>query len=348
MNQLEIDFLPVGEGEKSGDAIAMRFGSFDEGTQRVVIIDGGDKAAGEKLVELVKTHYQTDKVDLVISTHPDADHTSGLRIVLEELNVTSLWMHLPWEHSERIRDLFVDGRITDESLKERLRKAYRYAYELEGLAEQNGVTIYEPFAGHKAGNLFTVLSPSEDYYEELLTTSLKTPATKGMTGVFESIKTFSHKAINWISETLEQGTLDDSGETSSENNSSAIVLFEFDNYKFLFTGDAGIPSMERAIEYCNENNISLDDLNIIQVPHHGAQRNIGPTIIKSVNAELAIVSASQNAPKHPSYKVTNEFHRNGIPVFTTEGSFLNYRQNCDLREGLVAVSPLGFKPEVQE
>ena len=38
----QIDFLPVGDGAKSGDAIAMRFGDFSDAMKTfVVVIDGG-------------------------------------------------------------------------------------------------------------------------------------------------------------------------------------------------------------------------------------------------------------------------------------------------------------------
>jgi hypothetical protein len=48
----EIDFLPVGEGEDSGDAIALRFGSLfgPRSEQTVVVIDGGFKESAEGLV----------------------------------------------------------------------------------------------------------------------------------------------------------------------------------------------------------------------------------------------------------------------------------------------------------
>ena len=47
----EIDFLAVGEGEKSGDAIALRFGSLltDPPQQTVFVIDGGFKDSGQAL-----------------------------------------------------------------------------------------------------------------------------------------------------------------------------------------------------------------------------------------------------------------------------------------------------------
>lgn len=351
-NQIEIDFHPVGTGEKSGDAITMRFGNFESGKQYVVVIDGGDKESGNSIVEHIREHYNSEKVDLVISTHPDSDHTSGLRIVLEEMEVDNVWMHLPWGHSDRIRDLFSDGRITDESLKERLRKAYRYAYELEKLAIENGIDIHEPFAGTKTSeNIFRVLGPTEEYYEELLTDSAKTPdkSTEGLAGtLIESIKVFSQKAIEWIAETLEVGTLDDTGETSTENNSSVVILFEFDGKKILFTGDAGMPALTNVLEYCESNSIVISDIDLMLIPHHGAQRNISPELIKSFSPNLAVVSASLNAPKHPSYKVTNEFHRNGIGVWTTEGDIINYVHNCKMRDGFSRTDPIGFKQKVQK
>ena len=90
----EIDFLPVGNGEKSGDAIAFRLGNLygERSEQMVVVIDGGFRETGETLVEHIKKYYDTTHVDLVISTHPDADHTAGLKVVLEQMTVSELWM----------------------------------------------------------------------------------------------------------------------------------------------------------------------------------------------------------------------------------------------------------------
>ena len=121
----EIDFLAVGEESKSGDAIALRFGDFSniEGDQKVVVIDGGFSDSGEKLLDSIKKHYGADKIDLVVSTHPDADHIGGLHYILDNAEVKELWMHKPWEHIEGIADKFKDGRVTDASLGERLKES---------------------------------------------------------------------------------------------------------------------------------------------------------------------------------------------------------------------------------
>lgn len=354
MNQLEIDMLVVGEGEKSGDAIAYRFGNFsDKQKQYVVVIDGGSKDSGKELVNLIKTHYGTRFVDLVISTHPDSDHTSGLRVVMEELLVSQLWMHLPWNHSERIRNLFKDGRITDESLKKRLRNAYRYAYELEELAIEKGVEITEPFAGTNfLDGIIKVLGPTEEYYEELLVESAKSPETKneGLTGTtlgrtFSSLKA---SVLSWIEETFDVELLDESGETTAENNSSVVSLLTLDNKKHLFTGDAGIPALKNVIEYSDEQGIDISNLNWKQAPHHGSQRNISPSIMDAIKSKVVYISASRGAPKHPSFKVTNAYIRRGSSVFTTEETNILYRTNSPTRNGYGPLTAYNFKTQVQE
>ena len=72
----EVDFLPVGNGDTSGDAITVRWGM--PGNYQVMVYDGGTRDSGAAIVGHVKRHYQTTRVDYVVSSHPDADHASGL------------------------------------------------------------------------------------------------------------------------------------------------------------------------------------------------------------------------------------------------------------------------------
>src|SRR2546426_4890870 len=97
----EVDFLPVGDS-KSGDAILLRFGNLygARHEQTVVLIDGGYTDTGEAIVQHVNRYYSTNEIDLIISTHPDADHTAGLEVVIEKCIVRALWMHLPWNHTD--------------------------------------------------------------------------------------------------------------------------------------------------------------------------------------------------------------------------------------------------------
>ena len=65
---IELDFLQVGDGERSGDAIAQRYGNPLTGYD-VMIVDGGNKASGEELVRHVTGIYRTGTVQHVVNTH---------------------------------------------------------------------------------------------------------------------------------------------------------------------------------------------------------------------------------------------------------------------------------------
>ena len=148
----EVDFIGVGKESKSGDAIALRWDNLDGARtdQRVVLIDGGFKESGQEVVDHVKTHYRTDAVDLVVSTHPDQDHVNGLHVVLDELRVRQLWIHKPWEHNQGLTEQFVDDRVTDRSLGNRLQESLDSACELVEKSRStwdiNGGTLRGSFA----------------------------------------------------------------------------------------------------------------------------------------------------------------------------------------------------------
>lgn len=346
IEQLQIDFLPVDSGEKSGDAIAFRYGDFSHRSLfKVVIIDGGTMDSGHRLVDHIKQYYGTARVDLVICTHPDADHASGLRSVMNQCIVEELWIHKPWEHSPHISNLFHDGRITDNSLNERLKNAYNYAYELVTIAEEKGIAVREPFAGRKTNDgKITVLGPTTDYYRELIPNFTRSPKAKG---ILEKAYSSFQTATNLVLETLAIETLDEMGETSAENLSSAVTLLEFASKKYLFTGDAGINSMKRVITYCIENKLDISSIEFMQVPHHGSKRNISPSILNNIKCKSAFVSASKHAPKHPAKKVTNALKRRGAQVFKTGGKVLLHDLNAH-RNGWTTAVDIPFFNQVEE
>jgi beta-lactamase superfamily II metal-dependent hydrolase len=349
---IEIDFLAVGEGEKSGDAIALRYGnlfSSNRDDQTVVIIDGGTKDSGARLVQHVQKYYKTNVVDYVFLTHPDGDHASGLTEVIANMAVRALVMHQPWNHTKDICDLFKDGRITDNSLEIRIRKSLEAAHELEQLAIASKVPVVEAFqGGSTTDGVIHVLGPTKAYYQSLLPGFRRTPEAKQSFG-----SSFFQKATDAVTTVLESmrfETLTDTGETSAENNSSMILLISIEGEQFLFTGDAGIPALTSAADYCAWNGISLTNLSILQVPHHGSKRNVGPTILNRIIAKNAIISASAGgAPKHPAKKVTNALIRRGSMVFATQGQNIRfYRNAIPHPDWSGALTPVPFYDFVEE
>jgi len=323
----EIDFLPVGDGERSGEAIVFRCGNLSgpRNEQQIVIIDGGTKESGTELVKHIREYYNTNVADLVVSTHPDADHSAGLLAILENLKVGQLLMHLPWKHSDECRCLFKNGRITEGSLKKTLQASLQNAYDLEQIAREQGVPIIEPFSdsGRIRRDLI-VLSPSKSFYELQIANFRATPEPKPEVSFLQRAKTTVVEAGKKIIETLGFETLKDpeDNETSAENNSSVILLWNYNNGEefFLFCGDAGALALRKAIAVADTHGIDFRLVKFIQLPHHGSKHNVGPVLLDKIvgpklqeetKVKTAYVSVAKEDQKHPSRKVANAFRRRG-------------------------------------
>lgn len=365
----EVDFLPVGDGEKSGDAICVRFGNLltgDRSQQFVMVIDGGTGEVGEKVVEHVKQVYGTDLVDLVVSTHPDNDHVAGLRTVVEKLSVRRLWMHRPWLRAGELKPLFERASLRSTSgLKQAIREALSTATELEALADARGVPIDEPFSDVElpfADIGIRVLGPTQGYYAQLLPQFRETPAPAGGLAsaraiILESMRrgaaVLAKVAEAWDIETLADPPED---ATSAENNSSVVLTILTDGRRLLFTGDAGVPALMQATEMAERSGISLPSCNFVQVPHHGSRRNVGPTLLDrmlgpkgQVQCRMAFVSCAPKSDKHPSARVTNAFQRRGAKgcVTATKGNKVCIGFDAPDR-GWGPATPVPFYTEVEE
>lgn len=316
----EVDFLPVGNGEKSGDRISFRIVNPITKEQKVFIIDGGFKDTADELINHIKTYYGTNKVDYVISSHPDSDHSGGLQVVLEKMEVANLIMHLPWEHAEDINSK-IKNNITNLNLENKLEKNLKLISDIEDLAREKNVNIIEPFAGTELfGGVIKILGPDKNYYKELLPHFDESIDPKKDLSLLGMTKRTIDATIKWIKDHPLINLLDDEDTTSVKNNSSTVILLQDDDKKVLFTADVGKRGLEKAIEYAHGQNIILSDLYLFDVPHHGSKRNLGKTAMSHIGAHIACISASKDSEKHPAKKVINHLSKMGIKWTTTKGS----------------------------
>lgn len=357
----EVDFLPVGNGSRSGDAIAVRYGY--PGSYKVMVYDGGTKESGQALVDHIKTHYRTTRVDYVVNSHPDGDHASGLSVVIEQLEVGELWMHQPWNYSSVIRDYFKDGRITHNSLEERLRKKMGAAHALEQLANEKGIPIFEPFQGSMIGD-FEVLSPEKDWYvHELIPEFSKSPEQKSESSVsfaaaMNSITEMARKALEWVAEHWHIESLREDVKTSAENESSVVMYGTIDGRGILLTGDVGVRGLHSAADYTESQGISIPaSLKFSQIPHHGSRNNVSTSALDRILGTRkaiddgdkkfsAFVSAAKESTTHPRKAVTNAFIRRGGSVVETRGVPVYHWHNMDSR-GWGSASIISFSGEVE-
>lgn len=355
----ELDFLPVGEATKSGDAILFRFwdetiGETEE-NQKVCLIDGGYAENGENIKKHIDKYYKTSTIDLVISTHPDLDHIGGLAYILENFTVKKLWLHRPWQEHlvNGLSDCFKDGRVTDNSIKNKLQEGLNKAYELEQLAISKNIPVEDPFTDLTAFNgIVTVLNPTIEYYKELLTEFRCTPEPTIKTNestIAKLVKNIKKIFENWAIDNLE-----DEPVTSAENNSSAVILLKITSSQYiLLTSDAGVPALSNVTEKLSEMGIK-DKIVYYQIPHHGSKHNINTKLLNNLIGNIvdegltinrgACVSVAKNSDyKHPSQAVINAFVRRGIKPSTTKGSNLcKHSSDIPTREGYSTAKQLEF------
>lgn len=79
---MQITFIDVG----AGDAIYIETPSGDD-----ILIDAGVASNGTKVVNYLKSQEKNMDLEYVISTHPDADHSGGLKYVFQKMKVKKFY-----------------------------------------------------------------------------------------------------------------------------------------------------------------------------------------------------------------------------------------------------------------
>lgn len=351
----EIDFIGIDEENvKSADAIAMRWEK-ENGSFVVGVYDGGTNEYGEALVDLLNQYYFNENeekvVDFVICSHSDMDHASGLKNIIENFTVKTLYMNRPWLYTEELLDLRADGRITGKSLEERLKQKYPYISALEELANQNKVNIKPAFQKEIIMDDLIILSPSKEFYLKCLVESDKTPLKKQAEAtftksIFESVKDKLCDVLElWDIETLHEDTA-----TSPENESSVILFGRMQSEDFLLTGDAGILALNEAARF-SEGKIDLTKCGFYQIPHHGSKHNVCPYVLdiivgnrqpRSLKPNKTAFVSSAKGSSYPRRIVVNAFIRRGCKVYSTNGKNIWHHYNMLDRKGYSELRELSF------
>ena len=349
----EIDFLNVGAKE-SGDAIPLRYSI--GGDTRIHVTDGGFQDTGDKIIKHIKTYYDNpSRIDAVIVTHPDGDHTGGLAKVIEHFNVSELWMLRPWLYAGELIDCFPRWR-NEKNLISQLKDVYSNIAELEEFAEQKMIRLRDPFQGSKIGE-FTVLSPTKKMYLNLVVESDKTPeATKGSANsLLGQERTTGARVVPcWGEENFS------SEETSPDNEMSVVQYANLCGQRILLTGDAGRGALAEAAAYAPWAGLTLPGIDRFQIPHHGSRRNVSTEILdcwlggklpdepEPANERFtAIISASKEDKDHPRKAVIRACIHRGARVCSNQDEDFYTYHNKPLRQGWHVASNLPY-PKDQE
>ena len=311
---VEVDFLPASQS-KSADAILIRVGTFSyenpaSNQQTVILIDSGYKECAETIKAHLCGYYGCRKphIDYVFITHPDRDHIAGFNALLddEDVSIGHVYIHDPWEHCTEIFKKDADGRRTRKSVERKIDEAFENLGDVLEKLDDRKIPHEAFFAGDYKfvdDYVVDVLGPSEDYYKSLVKDFvLEYCSSQGGESVYEEKPTLARPDDKSF---LREPT------TSPKNRTSMILLLS--RYTdgdqeplILFTGDAGVDSLERAYKHAAEDlTVNLQGLRKLQLPHHGSVKNVSRGVLRCFNAGSYIVSASTKEDQHPSKPLIN-------------------------------------------
>lgn len=102
-------------------------------------------------------------------------------------------------------------------------------------------------------------------------------------------------------------------EDSEENEKGLCVLASYNDYDVLITGD-----MSRDGELDVLGSISVPDIEVLMVGHHGSSTSCSAELLEQTRPEAAIISVGRNSYGHPTQAVLDRINEAGAACFRTD------------------------------
>lgn len=101
-----------------------------------------------------------------------------------------------------------------------------------------------------------------------------------------------------------------------ENTNSSVIYLNYNNYKFLFMGDASIKREKDILEKYN-----LSNIDFLKVGHHGSNTSSSEEFINEINPKHSIISVGKNNRYgHPKKSVLDTLKSSKIYRTDKDGS----------------------------
>ena len=105
-------------------------------------------------------------------------------------------------------------------------------------------------------------------------------------------------------------------EYDNENDNSNVIYFNYNDYKFLFMGDAGIEKEKDILDKYNLRNVDF-----LKIGHHGSNTSSSDLFINSINPKYSLISVGKNNRYgHPKDEVLETLKNSKIYRTDLDGS----------------------------
>ena len=113
----------------------------------------------------------------------------------------------------------------------------------------------------------------------------------------------------------------------NKDDNSSIIYLKFNNYKFLFMGDAGIEKEKDILDKYN-----LANIDVLKVGHHGSKTSSSKGFIDEIDPKYGVISVGKNNRYgHPNKEVLNNLDNSKIYRTDQDGSIMFKIKNNKLK-----------------
>lgn len=272
-SKLKVHYIDVGQGDAT-------FIFLPDGTK--MLIDSGTEEASDELVDYIHD-LGVSKIDYFILTHSDSDHSGGAEEVLEAFEVKTIY---------RPFQIAIDKNgnpIAEEDLSE---------YYLLNSEECNAVDTATYRGYIIAAHNETYTENGNTYDTQIVVSHDGLKINSLVSGENFSVEFFapfktSNTPLTSVDETT--GYPVDTYGTTNRNNISPIILLEYNETSFLFTGDAGTSVEEDLISSLSTTERDrFSNIDVYQAGHHGANNSNSQEFIDLTTPDYVVVSAGKN------------------------------------------------------
>ena len=294
VDDLTIHYLDVGQGDCT-------FICFPDGSN--MMIDASLSSKANHIIDYVKALGVT-QIDYFILTHSDNDHCGGAAKVFDAFEIKNIYR--PFEiamsanddtvpyKDEKLGSYYTSHKnekyslVTTEVYRKFITAAYNETYTENGSVKQSKVTV--SYDGIKI-----IINSGEEY----LTFEFFAPLTRSTTA-FDYAETRTHGYPTEIYDKDKDGNKVSSGYL--KNSCSGVMLLEYKEKSFLFTGDATETVEDAVIKSLSAaEKERFENVSVFQAGHHGAETSNSEELLNLIKPTYVVVSCGlNNKYKHPS------------------------------------------------
>lgn len=292
-NQLHLVFCDVGQG----DAVLITKG-FEQ-----ILIDGGPN---DKVLNCLANNmpFFDRTVEVIALTHPEADHLTGLLLVLDKYQV-NYFLTGPEGNESAVYQALIDKlEIEVRSLKCEAGIGSGKCDNPKFLTS-HFISSFSPPTSH----ITKVINPYSGDKIKLGDIILKTlwPEKNWIANKL------SNTAANFNSDSAGSSVLGLQTGNLKLNQFSLVFLLQYKDFSALLMGDAD-SKVQNDILLFN----SLSSLDILKFPHHGSKTGMAENFLATIKPKEAVISVGQNSYGHPTSEALDMLKKFNVTIRRTD------------------------------